>query len=203
VLALLIESGEQVWSRKLGGPPNEILALDDRLYVGSNDNFFYCLRASDGAVDWRWRTGGDVIGLPVVDEHRVYFVSLDNVLRALDRKSGAQRWKRPLPLRPTRGALQAGDDLLVSGIARTLPAYAMKDGSPAGELTAGGELAAAPFVFSPGALPMVVTVTSDIVKGAVVAAAIRSIDPASVPIGPQPNPIELPKSLLPATIPTP
>jgi hypothetical protein len=26
-----------------GGAPNEILALDERLYVGSKDTFFYCL----------------------------------------------------------------------------------------------------------------------------------------------------------------
>ena len=29
------------------GPPNDILALDDRLYVGSKDNFFYCLMAEE------------------------------------------------------------------------------------------------------------------------------------------------------------
>ena len=36
--------------------------------------------ATDGRVDWRWRTGGDVIGKPVADERYVYFVALDNVL---------------------------------------------------------------------------------------------------------------------------
>ena len=88
VVALQVESGEPVWERRLGGAPNDMLALDDRLYVGSADNFFYCLDADDGEVAWRWRTGADVIGAPVADDRRVYFVSLDNVLRALDLRRG-------------------------------------------------------------------------------------------------------------------
>ena len=68
VVALEVSDGAQVWERRLGGPPNDMLALDDRIYVGSDDNFFYCLLASNGEVAWRWRTGGDVIGVPVVDD---------------------------------------------------------------------------------------------------------------------------------------
>ena len=44
--------------------------------------------------------GADIVGAAVHDEVRVYFVSMDNVLRALDAGTGAQRWKKPLPLRP-------------------------------------------------------------------------------------------------------
>ena len=51
----------------------------DRLYVGSKDNDFYCLLTRDGSVDWKWRTGADVIGLPVVDDHRVYFVGSSSI----------------------------------------------------------------------------------------------------------------------------
>ena len=58
VVALEVSNGTQVWERRLGGPPNDMLALDDRIYVGSDDNFFYCLLASNGDVAWRWRTGG-------------------------------------------------------------------------------------------------------------------------------------------------
>ena len=88
---------------RLGGAANDILALDDRLYVGSQDNFFYCVMAADGRVDWRWRTGGDIIGMPVADDRYVYFVALDNVLRAINLISGGQQWMRPLPFRPAGG----------------------------------------------------------------------------------------------------
>src|SRR4051812_48121061 len=73
VLALRIDTGSPVWERRLGEPPNDLLALDDRVYVGSQDNFFYCLDTRTGVVDWRFPTGGDVTGLPVVDDRRVYF----------------------------------------------------------------------------------------------------------------------------------
>ncbi len=177
VVALDVATGRRIWSRRLGGPPNDMLATDDRIYVGSDDNYLYCLGASTGEIAWRWRTGADVIGAPVTDGSRVYFVSRDNVLRALDRKSGAQRWKRALPGRPTRGVVRAGDLLLVSGLAPKVSAFAMKDGSPAGDITSPGELAASPFVTQVRGVPQVVLVSRDIATGTRVLAVRRLIDP--------------------------
>ena len=190
VVALEVSDGTKVWERRLGGPPNDMLALDDRIYVGSDDNFFYCLLASNGDVAWRWRTGGDVIGVPVVDDHRVYFVSRDNVLRGLDRKSGSQRWKRALPGRPTRGPVRAADLLLVTGLAPRLNAYAMKDGAPAGEIATPGEMAAAPFITDVHGLPQVVLVARDVAKGTRVLAFRRLVDP----------PMNTPMPMLPGAI---
>jgi outer membrane protein assembly factor BamB len=128
VVALRVDTGEPIWERRLGGAPNDILALDRRIYVGSTDNFFYCLMTKDGSIDWRWRAGGDVIGLPVADERRVYFTALDNVLRALDRNSGVQHWMRPLPMRPIAGPIIAGSTMIVAGQEAPLRAYNINDG---------------------------------------------------------------------------
>jgi outer membrane protein assembly factor BamB len=188
IIALQVETGAPLWERKLGGAPNDVLALDDRLYVGSDDNFLYCLKAHDGLVDWRWRTGADVVGLPAADEHRVYFVSLDNVLRGLDLKSGAQRWKRALPLRPSAGPLKAGDTLIVSGVAPMLRAYFSKDGAPAGEVATDGELASPPyFVAGPGE-PTVVIVTRNMAKGAMLSGIIRASEKSTAPDAPASSP---------------
>jgi outer membrane protein assembly factor BamB len=179
VVALRVETGAPIWEHRLGGASSDILALDERLYVGSKDNFFYCLSTKDGEQAWRVRTGGDVIGLPLVDEHSVYFVSLDNVLRALNRGSGNQRWRKVLPLRPTTGPIRAGETIIVTGLAETLPAVMAKDGSNAGELTPGGEVVAPPHILEiPGIYgPVVVAITRDVVKGATVSAHARSIEP--------------------------
>jgi len=177
VVSLDVTSGAKRWEHKLGGPPNEMLALDDRVYVGSDDDFFYCLMTGNGEIAWRWRTGGDVIGVPVIDQHRVYFVSRDNVLRGLDRHSGSQRWKRSLPLRPTRGPVAAGDLLLVSGLAPKVTAFAMKDGTPAGDVAAPGELAAAPFITEMRGLPQLVLVSRDVAPGTRIIAVRRNIEP--------------------------
>ena len=178
VVSLDVASGERRWERQLGGPPNEMLALEDRIYVGSDDNFLYCLNAGSGEVAWRWRTGGDVIGVPVVDDARVYFVSRDNVLRALDRRSGAQRWKRALPSRPTRGPVRSGSVLLVSGLAPKIYGFNLKDGAPAGDLSTPGELAAAPYVLTVRAVPQVVVVARDLAHGTRVLAMKRNLEPA-------------------------
>jgi outer membrane protein assembly factor BamB len=188
VIALEVETGAPVWERKIGGAANDILALDERLYVGSKDNYLYCLLTDTGGIDWKWRTGADVIGKPVVDGRRVYFVSLDNVLRALDRKSGGQQWKAALPMRPTSGPLKAGDSVIVAGIASML-GYQAADGKAAGEIPAAGDLAAPPHLQGTEAapVPIVIAVTRDIAKGATVSAISRAIEPALAPIAPLPN----------------
>jgi outer membrane protein assembly factor BamB len=197
IVALNVTTGEPQWERRLGGAPAEILALEDRLYVGSNDNFFYCVIAKDGRVDWRWRTGGDIVGKPVADEHRVYFVALDNVLRALDRVSGGQKWLRALPLRPIWGPVLAGATIVVGGQANSLRAYNMSDGVATGEVSAGAEIAAAPHAFQNPTtrLPMVVMVTRDMVKGAGVTLVSRSIEPVISPVAPLANPVTLAPTL--------
>jgi outer membrane protein assembly factor BamB len=194
VVSLDVSTGAKQWERRLGGAPNDMLALDDRVFVGSDDNFLYCLLARTGEVAWRWRTGGDVIGVPVADDHHVYFVSLDNVLRGLDRRSGAQRWKRALAVRPTRGPVRAGDLLLVTGLTPRVYAYAMKDGAAAGEIASPGELAAAPFITALRGLPQVVLVARDIAKGARVLALRRTVEPPmNTPLPVLPNPIVIAK----------
>jgi outer membrane protein assembly factor BamB len=192
VTALDVASGALRWSARLGGAPNDMLAVDDRMYVGSDDNFLYCLMVSSGEIAWRWRTGGDVIGVPVIDQQRVYFVSRDNVLRGLDRRSGAQRWKRALASRPTRGPVAAGDVLLVSGLSPRVSAFAMKDGSPAGDIAAPGEVAAAPYVTDWLGLPQVVLVSRDVAKGTRVLAVRRTVDPPmNTPLPVLPNPLTI------------
>jgi hypothetical protein len=135
IVALSVASGEVAWERRLGGAPNEILAVEDRLYAGSLDNWFYCVMAADGRVDWRWRTGGDIIGKPVADDRYVYFVALDNVLRAMNRVTGGQQWMRPLPFRPAWGPVKAGSTIIVGGKDPPLRVFNLKDGVAAGTLT--------------------------------------------------------------------
>ena len=139
VVALKLESGAQIWERRLRGRGTSLLALDDRVFVGADDRFFYCLASKDGKVKWRWRTGAPIVGTAVVDEHNVYFVSLDNVLRALHWGDGEQQWKASLPLRPSCGPFLTGRVLLVPGQAAEVPAFQWVDGSTAGSAKLPGE----------------------------------------------------------------
>ena len=162
VLAFELTTGQLLWERSLGGSPQEILAPDD-LFVGATDNYFYRLSRSDGKMRWRWRTGGDIVGLPAVDERRVMFVSLDNILWALDRKSGVQQWHRPLSGRPAGGPQIVAEMALVSGVSPVLRAFGTRAGREAGVLTAPGEFAGPPHLLRPPSAlaPGLVVMTGD------------------------------------------
>jgi outer membrane protein assembly factor BamB len=193
IVALRIETGELLWDRRLGGAANDILAREERIYAGSADNFFYCVMAKDGRVAWRWRTGADTFGEPVADDDRVYFVSLDNVLRALHLGSGVQQWMRPLPLRPAWGPTQAGATIVVAGLNASARAFDAKDGKPAGETPAGAEISAPPHALEHPITkgPTVLLVTRDIAKGAAVTLVTRSFEPPSTQVAPLPNLVEI------------
>jgi outer membrane protein assembly factor BamB len=193
IVALRVESGEPVWERRIGGAPSDVLARDERIFVGSTDNFFYCLLAKDGAVDWRWRTGGDVVGMPIADESRVYFVALDNVLRALNQKSGGQQWMRPLPIRPAWGPVAVGSTVVVAGLATSVRGFAMKDGAPAGEVAAAAEVAMRPHAFEERARhrPRLLVTTRDIAKGGSATLSERSFEPQIAPVSPLPNLVQI------------
>ena len=161
VVALSLMTGDLVWERRLEGSPSEILPLDD-LFVGATDNYLYRLSRLDGSIKWRWRTGGDIVGLPAVDEKRVYFSSLDNILWALNRSNGVRQWSRALAARPTAGPSHAGDLLVLGGMSQELSFFDRSDGEGYGGITVRAELAFPPMSLStPVDGPLLVTVTGD------------------------------------------
>jgi outer membrane protein assembly factor BamB len=180
VLALGLMTGTPIWEHRLGDAPGPVLALDDRLFVGSRDRFFYCLATSDGRRRWRWRTGGVITGAPVVDEERVYFASWDNALRGLNRGNGHLRWRTNLPLRPSGGPLRLGRLVYVAGLAADVRAYRAHTGVAAGRFTRPAELAAPPQLV-PHAVPdleglLLLTLTGELYV------LQRRIEPAIVPM---------------------
>jgi outer membrane protein assembly factor BamB len=198
IVALQVETGVQMWEHRLGGAPNEITATSDFVYAGATDNHFYALRARDGLIAWRWATGGNVIGRPLVDKRLVYFVSFDNVLRALDKNTGNMRWKRGLAFRPTRGLVVLGESVVASGMSRSATAFSIKDGAPVGSIAGSGdELAAAPHVITGEGPPMVVLVSRDLTAGPVLRALKRSYEPRVFDLAPLPNPVPAPAAPTP------
>ncbi len=194
VLALQVETGVALWERRLGAAPGEILALDDRLFVGSlesENRAFYALDPGSGDIEWRWRTGGTIVGRPAVDDQRVYFASLDNVVRALDRNHGAQRWYAALPLRPSGPPVLAGDTILVPGVAAVLPSFFRANGDSGGSAKLPGDLAAAPYVIEHFWAPIVITVTRDIAEGDQLRALGRPVDPDVRPVSPLPGAVRV------------
>jgi outer membrane protein assembly factor BamB len=188
VMALRLDTGETVWERRLGAAAHGLLISGERLFLGAVDNFFYCLNTRDGRIEWRWRTGADVVNRPILDRSRVYFVSYDNVVRALNQRNGVQQWKRGLNFRPAYAPIKAGDTLILTGLDGPPQAFLLKDGTPAGQmaLDPGSEIVAPMHTFdAPGLLgPAVITITRRFVSTTSVTITImgsRSIDPIALP----------------------
>ena len=177
VAALEVPTGKDRWSTRLDGQPFEPLAVGGRVYVGAADKQFYALEASSGHVAWHMRVGAEPRGRPSADDDHVYAVSLDNVLRAFDRRDGALEWNEGLPFRPAAGPIVLGAVVTVAGGARAMPAYSTADGRQVGTVQFAGTLAT---------LPALVALSADKMALAVVTGDLETqwkvslLDPAPV-----------------------
>ena len=115
------------------------------MLVGSTNNFLYALNAENGRIAWKWRTGGDVIGA-AADADIVYLASLDNVLRAVNRNNGNQRWKTEIPTRPSVPPIGFGDIVVLAGVAPQLDSFLGKTGAVQGNYQAPSDLQGAPLI---------------------------------------------------------
>jgi outer membrane protein assembly factor BamB len=128
--AVSLETGKLLWTTaRLGESLSPPVAARDRAFVGSTDNAFFAFDAGTGRQVWYWSTGGDVVGAASMDD-LVFFVSLDNTVRAVSRDTGNQRWIQPLTTRPTSPPLIASGTLLVTGISPRLRAFNGRTGEP-------------------------------------------------------------------------
>lgn len=151
VVAFDLATGRPRWERKLGGAARQPLVYRDRVYVGSSDKWFYALKAKKGDLVWKWRVGAELLGSAAADDRHVYFTAMDNLLRALDRGGGAQRWRQELPFRPVAGPVVVGRSVLVPGASDDLQFFDAKTGKPTKQLKLDAKLAIPPgFGTEPG-----------------------------------------------------
>jgi len=150
IVALDISTGTRIWETdRIGIKPAQTLAAGDRLFAGSEAKHFCSFSLTDGTQLWCRTIGAPIVGAPVVDARRVYFVALDNQLWALDRRNGNQQWKADLKYRPSAGPTIVGETVSAPGRTRKLVAFNVATGKAAGpELVMDRELVA-PAVFIP------------------------------------------------------
>ena len=116
--------------------------VDDLLYIGSSDSRrVRAIDPADGSVLWATQVWGWTWGTPLVVGDTVYyatggtakyFITQQASLGALDRKTGALKWRKPIPL--PAGALFngyagsltfAGGKIVAAGLDGTLQAFAV------------------------------------------------------------------------------
>jgi outer membrane protein assembly factor BamB len=142
VLALDAATGNVLWEAFVSGGVSALAAEHGRVYAGGGDKRVHCL---DGGKKGRelWGSGfplgAPAIGHIAVDDERVYVAALDNVVRALDRGNGNQRWKQELRQRPVFGAYLAGHVVFVPAIAPQIAMLYDRNGLPSGNLDLPGD----------------------------------------------------------------
>jgi outer membrane protein assembly factor BamB len=154
MVALRLMDGRVEWDHKLEGKLNQPSVARDRVFVGTNTNLLYAFDDGSGRLAWRWKTGGDVIGTSADAKGAAYYASLDNVLRAVNRSNGNQRWIKEIPTRPLLPPQTFGDGVkyeeivVLTGVTSEIDAFAAKTGAPVGmyQPPPGGDLEGSPLI---------------------------------------------------------
>jgi outer membrane protein assembly factor BamB len=202
VVSLDARTGDVQWERSLPGALSAPETARDRVFVGSDNNFFYALDAESGKEAWRWRTGGDVVGAAAAHD-RVYFASLDNILRAVNRGNGNQQWKADMPTRAAAPPVAVGDVVVVTGIAPRLDAFVGKTGAGLGSYVAPTDLQGPPAI-DPDLEPFAVAIVAATRDGRITGLRPTRMMLPDPPLGPllQLPGRELPPERLPRTPPS-
>lgn len=134
VLSVRLGDGAIAWERTLTGELSAPAVGRERVLVGSTTDSLWALDPASGDVEWVWLRrifGGDVMGA-ALDDDVAYVVSLDNILRALNRGNGNMRWNAELPTRPILPPRAFFGTVVVTGLAPAISTYLARDGTPVG-----------------------------------------------------------------------
>jgi outer membrane protein assembly factor BamB len=145
VVVLSNEDGRRVWVRGLEGTLTGAAWSGAVLVVGSSARAAWGLDARDGAVKWHWPLGGSVGGV-AADRDRVFLATKDNLLRAVNRGNGHQRWQQDIGTRAQDAPVALDGAVLVVGLTPTLTLYDSRTGMVLGTYEAPGKVLGPPFV---------------------------------------------------------
>jgi outer membrane protein assembly factor BamB len=93
VAAIWAKSGRVSWSKPLPSrSESSPLAVDGRVYFGTEDGTVYALRADDGSVQWKFRAGGAAKGGLALADGKLYFGTYGGHVYAIGQRTGKQVW---------------------------------------------------------------------------------------------------------------
>jgi outer membrane protein assembly factor BamB len=151
-VALRLADGRVEWEQKLDGMLNQPSFARDRIFIGSNTNFLFALDNATGRIAWKWKAGGDVIGTAADAKGGAYYASLDNVVRAVNRGNGNQRWIKEIPTRPVLPPQVLGDGVkyeeivVLTGATSEVDAFTAKNGTASGMYMPPSDLQGGPLI---------------------------------------------------------
>jgi outer membrane protein assembly factor BamB len=137
----------------LGSPVTVAPLIDgDRLYVGTEDFAFRCLDLTSMKAAWKIKAGGKILVAPRSDEKRVFVLSSNSVVCALDKKGGDILWWQIIPARSSYDFGFDGQDILVTTFSSVLLALDRKSGKENGRFDIKFEIKSNPVWLEPSLL---------------------------------------------------
>lgn len=103
----------------------------DTIYIGARDGYFYALDAASGQRKWRYDAKGSwVVGTAAIDEDKVYIGTSDSgLLLALDKHTGAEKYRYATRVWTFASPLRAGDALIGASMKGELVALDASSGT--------------------------------------------------------------------------
>ena len=92
IVALSLRNGKLKWNFQTGAAIYSSPAIaENNIVFGSTDGYVYCLNMN-GKLQWKLKANAAVLGSPVIDSNVVYIGASDHSFRAIDLKSGKEKW---------------------------------------------------------------------------------------------------------------
>ena len=165
IRALDLATGKVQWEKQLAGAPAEPLVVGESLYFGATDKRFYSLDARDGDEELPSIRVGNIVRTRAESDGKwVFFAGLDNLVRAIDRGTGSQKWWSPVTFRPFEGPRLIGPSVALTGAAPDVVLLSPRNGAEVGKISFPESLALAPAFAATGDAIVVAGITGGLTQ---------------------------------------
>ncbi|MDP6638576.1 MAG: PQQ-binding-like beta-propeller repeat protein [SAR324 cluster bacterium] len=111
-------NGVRIWRRDTGNWVPDLAGLEGYVYFGSANTMVHARRTADGSAIWEynipWGSFNYLLGKPVIEEGRLYFLTQRGQVLALNQGTGAPLWYAQTGL-ASRTGLGYGNSRIVIG----------------------------------------------------------------------------------------
>ncbi len=140
--AVDLKTGKQKWKVKVGAAKASPSVRGDRVYVGTLDGVFHCLKAADGTPAWTFEADGEIHAGANFHGDNVLFGSHDSTLYCLG-PDGKKVWAAKVDGPINAAAAVVGDTTFATGCSDgVLHVIDAKTGKEVGTVELGGETVA-------------------------------------------------------------